>query len=93
MQQAYRAAGITIPRVTTDQVGAGTSVPGPADLRPGEMIFIAGSNGTREHPRHVGMFIGSGLIVQAPKTGDVVKISKLSGWLNQIAAIRRIVPS
>jgi cell wall-associated NlpC family hydrolase len=93
MQQAYRAAGITIPRVTADQVGAGTSVPGPADLRPGDMIFIAGSNGTRERTRHVGMFIGSGLIVQAPKTGDTVKISKLSGWVNQIAAIRRIVPS
>lgn len=93
MQQAYRAAGITIPRVTADQVGAGTSMRGPADLRPGDMIFIAGSNGTRERPRHVGMFIGSGLIVQAPKTGDTVKISKLSGWVNQIAAIRRIVPS
>jgi len=93
MQQAYRAAGITIPRGTADQVGAGTGVPRPADLRPGDMIFIPGSNGTRDRPRHVGMFIGSGLIVQAPKTGYRVKISKLSAWINQIAAIRRIVPS
>ncbi len=93
MQQAYRAAGLTIPRVTADQVGAGTAVPDPADLRPGDLIFIPGGNGTRANPRHVGMYLGAGLIVQAPKTGDKIKISKLSSWINQIAAIRRIVPS
>jgi cell wall-associated NlpC family hydrolase len=93
MQQAYRAAGITIPRTTADQVHAGTSVPDPANLRPGDLILIPGSGGTRADPGHVGMYLGSGLIVQAPKTGDVVKISKLSSWINQIAAIRRIVPN
>ncbi|GAA3346597.1 C40 family peptidase [Amorphoplanes nipponensis] len=93
MQQAYRAAGIRIPRTTADQVHAGTSVPDPADLRPGDLILIPGGGGTRADPGHVGMYLGSGLIVQAPKTGDVVKISKLSAWINQIAAIRRIVPS
>jgi cell wall-associated NlpC family hydrolase len=93
MQQAYRAAGIRIPRTTADQVDAGTNVPGPADLRPGDLILIPGSGGSRADPGHVGMYLGSGLIVQAPKTGDVVKISKLSSWENQIAAIRRIVPS
>lgn len=93
MQQAYRAAGIRNPRTTADQVHAGTAVPGPADLHPGDLILIPGSGGTRADPGHVGMYLGSGLIVQAPKTGDVVKISKLSSWINQIAAIRRIVPS
>jgi cell wall-associated NlpC family hydrolase len=93
MQQAYRAAGIRIPRVTADQVHAGTAVPNPADLRPGDLILIPGGGGTRANPGHVGMYLGSGLIVQAPKTGDVVKVSKLSSWINQIAAIRRIVPS
>ena len=93
MQQAYRAAGIRIPRTTADQVGAGTAVPGPADLHPGDLILIPGSDGTRAAPGHVGMYLGSGLVVEAPKTGDVVKIIKLSAWVNQIAAIRRIVPS
>ena len=91
MQQAYRAAGIAIPRTTHDQVHAGTAVPAADHLRPGDLILIPGSGGTRTDPGHVGMFIGSGLIVQAPKTGDVVKISKLTAWLSQIAAIRRIV--
>jgi cell wall-associated NlpC family hydrolase len=93
MQQAYRAAGVTIPGITADQVHAGTPVPGPTDLRPGDMIFIPGSRGTLAAPRHVGMYLGSGLVVEAPKTGDVVKIIKASAWVNQIAAIRRIVPS
>ncbi|WP_028569044.1 C40 family peptidase [Salinispora tropica] len=93
MQQAYRAAGVTIGRTTRDQVHDGTPVPGATYLRPGDLILIPGSGGTHADPRHVGMFIGSGLIVQAPKTGDVVRVSKLSGWADQIAAIRRVVPS
>ncbi|WP_307847014.1 NlpC/P60 family protein [Micromonospora sp. D93] len=93
MQQAYRAAGVTIGRTTRDQVHEGTPIPGVAHLRPGDLILIPGSDGTRADPRHIGMFISSGLIVQAPKTGDVVRISKLSGWADQVAAIRRIVPS
>ncbi|PSK65573.1 Murein DD-endopeptidase MepH [Micromonospora sp. MH33] len=93
MQQAYRAAGVTIGRTTRDQVHDGAPVPGVAELRPGDLILIAGSDGTRSDPRHVGMFIGAGLIVQAPKTGDVVRTSKLSRWVGQVAAVRRIVPS
>ena len=91
MQQAYRAAGITIPRTTVDQVHAGVAVPTIAALAPGDLILIAGSEGTRTHPRHVGMYIGQGLIVQAPHTGDVVKISTLASWKSDVAAIRRIV--
>jgi cell wall-associated NlpC family hydrolase len=91
MQAAYRVAGIAIPRVTTDQVHAGTEITDPAMLLPGDLIFIPGSEGTMSNPRHVGMYLGQGLIIQAPHTGDVVKISRLSGWIDEIAAIRRIV--
>ncbi|MBQ0906796.1 C40 family peptidase [Micromonospora sp. U21] len=91
MQSAYRAAGISIPRVTTDQVNAGKRVADPTLLLPGDLVFISGSQGTMANPRHVGMHIGQGLIIQAPRTGDVVKISRLSNWLGQIAAIRRVV--
>ncbi|WP_144118362.1 C40 family peptidase [Catellatospora sichuanensis] len=91
MQSAYRAAGVSIPRVTTGQVRAGKEITDPAMLLPGDLILIPGSEGTISNPRHVGMYLGDGLIIQAPKTGDVVKITKLGYWLNQIAAIRRIV--
>ncbi|MGC5332813.1 C40 family peptidase [Micromonospora sp. DT62] len=91
MQSAYRAAGISIPRVTADQVNAGKPVSDPALLLPGDLILIPGSEGTMANPRHVGMYLGEGLVIQAPKTGDVVKITRLRSWLDQIAAIRRIV--
>jgi cell wall-associated NlpC family hydrolase len=94
VQQAYRHGGVSLPRTTGEQVHAGTAVTGgAASLRPGDLIFIPGSDGTMSDPGHVGLYIGSSLIVQAPHTGDVVKISPLSGWVRQIAAIRRIVPS
>ncbi|MCZ7423780.1 C40 family peptidase [Verrucosispora sp. WMMA2121] len=91
MQAAYRAAGIPIPRVTTDQANTGKPVADPTLLLPGDLILIAGSEGTVANPRHVGMYLGDGLVIQAPKTGDVVKITRLSRWINQTAAIRRIV--
>ncbi len=91
-QQAFRAAGVSLPRVTSDQVHAGTPVASLAQARPGDLIFIPGSGGTMTNPGHVGLYLGSGLLVQAPHTGDVVKISPVWG-ANQIAAIRRIVPS
>ncbi|GAB2441964.1 C40 family peptidase [Micromonospora schwarzwaldensis] len=88
---AYRAAGIPIPRTTTDQANAGTPVASPTRLLPGDLILVPGSNGTSAHPRHVGMYVGEGLIIQAPQTGDAVKITRLSSWNGQIAMIRRIV--
>ncbi|GAA1810940.1 C40 family peptidase [Luedemannella flava] len=93
VQQAYRAGGVRLPRTTSEQVHAGTAVSGATNLKPGDLILIPGSDGTMSNPGHVGLYIGSGLLVQAPHTGDVVKISRVSEWVNQIAAIRRIVPS
>jgi len=92
VQQAYRIGGISLPRVTDDQQHAGTPVTGLADIRPGDLVFIPGADGTISDPGHVGLYIGHGLLVQAPHTGDVVKITKVAAWASQIAAIRRIVP-
>ncbi|MEV0537692.1 NlpC/P60 family protein, partial [Kitasatospora sp. NPDC050463] len=68
-------------------VSEGTAVSAGA-LRPGDLLF---TRGTAAVPEHVGMFIGGGLVVQAPKTGDVVKVSPLAEWSPQILAARRIV--
>ena len=90
MQQAYRAGGITLARTTLDQVNAGKPVQDTSQVRPGDLVFIPGSLGTMRSPRHVGLYIGHGLIVHAPKTGDVIKVVANSTW-TPIAAIRRIV--
>jgi len=91
IQQAYRAAGINLPRTTNDQQNAGTAVPRLRDVLPGDLIFIPGSNGTISDPGHVGLYVGQGLLVQAPHTGDIVKIISLASWASQIAKVRRIV--
>ncbi|MFI7578248.1 NlpC/P60 family protein [Micromonospora sp. NPDC049497] len=83
-----------IPRVTADQVHTGVAVPTLAAMRPGDLIFIPGSDGTMSRPRHVGMYIGTDrggrqYLVQAPKTGGVVKVVAVSNWSRQVAAIRR----
>lgn len=76
VQQAYKAAGIDIPRTTYDQIKAADIV--SSDLSkavPGDLLF-RGSNGG--YPSHVGMYIGNGQYIHAPRTGDVVKIGDMS---------------
>ncbi|MEV7122857.1 NlpC/P60 family protein [Kitasatospora griseola] len=89
MQQAYKAGGVaTLDRVTYDQVRQGSAVQ-VADVRAGDLLFTTpGPSG----PEHVGMYIGSGLVVHAPHTGDVVRIAQFSSWKSGVTAIRRIVP-
>ncbi|UWM47679.1 C40 family peptidase [Streptomyces carpaticus] len=86
MQQAYAAAGISITRTTYTQVREGTDVP-VTRVQPGDLLFTQpGPDG----PGHVGMAIGSGLVVHAPATGDVVRIAVFEDWRPQIVAVRRI---
>ncbi|MFD9814909.1 C40 family peptidase [Streptomyces sp. NPDC059080] len=87
MQQAYKAAGVSLTRTTYTQVKEGTSVSADA-LEPGDLLF---TEGTAAVPEHVGMFIGRGLIVNAPHTGDVVRIATLASWRPQILAARRVL--
>ncbi|MFH8585997.1 C40 family peptidase [Streptomyces celluloflavus] len=87
MQASYKAGGVSISRTTYTQVKEGKAVSVDA-LKPGDLLFTRGSAAV---PEHVGMFIGQGLILQAPKTGDVVKISTLASWRPDILAARRVV--
>ncbi|MFC4035141.1 C40 family peptidase [Streptomyces polygonati] len=87
MQQSYKAAGVTLSRTTYTQVQEGKPV-SVNTLQPGDLVFTEGS---AEAPEHVGMYIGSGLIINAPHTGAVVDINTLADWRPQILAARRIV--
>ncbi|WP_405417761.1 C40 family peptidase [Streptomyces microflavus] len=87
MQGAYKAAGVSLTRTTYSQVKEGKPV-AVGSVRAGDLLFTEGSAAT---PEHVGMAIGHGLIVHAPKTGDVVRITTLASWKPQILAARRVV--
>jgi cell wall-associated NlpC family hydrolase len=90
---AYRQAGLVIPRTAADQSHVGVGVNGVSQLLPGDLLFIPGSDGTASSPGHVGLYIGQGLLVQSPHTGDHVKITQLSNWASGLAGMRRIVNS
>lgn len=68
-QFAYRQAGVSIPRVTYAQMGAGQTVPLSA-IQPGDLVFYSGGS-------HVAIYVGGGQVIHAPQTGDVVKYSSL----------------
>jgi peptidoglycan DL-endopeptidase CwlO len=86
---AYRAAGVGIPRVSRAQWGAGPHV-AVANLLPGDLVFYADNPADPATIHHVGLYIGNGLMVHAPHTGDVVRV--VSIWRESFAGATRIVP-
>jgi len=70
----YAQLGIQLTHYTGSQFYEGARVP-PWALQPGDLVFFEPS---ARGPQHEGMYIGGGRFVQAPHTGDVVKISSLS---------------
>lgn len=90
VQYAFKQAGIDVPRVTYDQINVGQSVQ-PNKLRPGDLVFFD-TDRKRSGPDHVGIYIGGGKFIHAPRPGDSVKISSLSDsyYMNRWMAGRRV---
>ena len=68
----YAHFGVSLPHNAAAQYGYGSPV-SRSDLQPGDLVFFDGLG-------HVGLYVGGGSFIHAPHTGDVVKISSLSGW-------------
>ena len=83
MMKAYASVGISIPRTSKQQSTFGKSV-SKSNLQIGDLVFF----GSPVH--HVGMYCGNNQYIHAPKTGDVVKISSLSGRKDYTCA-RRVI--
>lgn len=67
---AYAQIGISLPHSSRDQINCGQRV-SRGDLQPGDLVFF----GSPIH--HVGMYVGGGMMIHAPHSGDVVKISSM----------------
>jgi cell wall-associated NlpC family hydrolase len=73
MYAAWQAAGITLPRDTYGEWAGLPHIP-LADIQPGDLILYNGES-------HVAMYIGHGMIVDAPHTGAVVEeIPESTSW-------------
>ena len=77
---AWGVAGVGIPRTSRTQYAGLTRIP-TAAIQPGDLVF----SGYPIH--HVGMYVGNGQMVHAPRTGDVVKISAVS-WSRVVGVAR-----
>ena len=78
---AYAQAGLGgLPHFTGALWASGTHI-SAGELAPGDLVFYNGLN-------HVGMYIGGGNFVEAPHTGDVVKITSMASRSGFVGAVR-----
>lgn len=68
---AYRQAGISLPRVAAAQFSAFPRV-SRDQLQPGDLVYFGSSI------HHMGMYIGGGMMVEAPRTGLNVRTAPIS---------------
>ena len=77
---AFGTEGITLPHYTGDLWNSGMHV-SRADLEPGDLVFFFADIS------HVGIYIGNGLMVDAPSTGQVVQVQAVF-WSVYAGAVR-----
>jgi len=82
-QLVYGQLGVSLPRVSGDQAKAGTAVASMSDAKAGDLVFF----GSPVH--HVGIYLGDGKMLDAPRTGKQVQIRNV---YETPSAIRRVLP-
>ena len=73
VQHAYAAAGVSLPRNTTEQYATSGPHVDQGALEPGDLVFF----GTTANVHHVGLYVGDGQMLDAPHTGTVVRVEPL----------------
>ncbi|MFE7284713.1 NlpC/P60 family protein [Streptomyces noursei] len=79
-QWAYNQAGVSLPRTSQAQRGAGARIP-LSQARPGDLVIY------RSDASHVGMYVGNGQVVHAPYPGARVRYDPVG--MMPISAITR----
>ena len=90
----FAQLGVSLPHYAAAQYYSPDGVwVAPERLRPGDLVFFTGSDGTRKVPGHVGIYVGDGYLIDAPHTGSFVRIDRLddSWYADQYVGARRIV--
>jgi cell wall-associated NlpC family hydrolase len=85
-----RAWGLSLPRRTEEQAKLGKPIR-RRDLAPGDLVFY----NTRNRPySHVGIYIGDGRFIHAPRSGKRVRAERLDSpyWKARFSGARRLSP-
>ena len=83
LQYVFRDVGVELPRVSRDQARAGRPVASLAEARPGDLVAFGSP------VDHIGLYLGDGKMIAAPRRGDVVKVQDV---YKTPTAIRRVLP-
>lgn len=82
VQRAMSDVGVDVPRVARDQAKLGTAVASLADAKAGDLVVFGGGS-------HIGIYVGSGQMIDAPKPGKNVVVRDV---YETPTAIRRVLP-
>jgi cell wall-associated NlpC family hydrolase len=85
MLRVFSVAGLALPRTSRQQWYAGTRV-ALRDLAPGDLLFWAYDTSSPGSIHHVALYLGHGLMVHAPHTGDHVRVAEvyLRGYIGAV---------
>ena len=83
-----QSIGLLLPRKASEQAAATEKI-GRKDLQPGDLVFF---NTMRRAFSHVGIYIGDGKFIHAPKPGQAVRVDSMdaSYWLRRFDGARRV---
>ena len=84
MMYVYKQLGITLDHYAAWQYLEGTRV-ATQELQPGDLVCWEPK---ADGPGHVGMYVGDGKMINAPHTGDVVRIVSIQGRAGYVGAVR-----
>ncbi len=85
----FSSIGIDLPRVSRAMANEGIAVTDPAALAEGDLVFF----GRRGRIDHVGIYLGNGNFLHAPRTGRDVTVSSLTTgyWADKFMQARRVL--
>jgi cell wall-associated NlpC family hydrolase len=88
---AWTQAGVTLLHYTGDQINEGTPVSSYADISPGDLVLVPGSDGTVANPGHVGLYIGDRLVESAVDVQYGVIVQSYSSFVSGgLSGIRHV---
>ena len=88
---AWAQAGVALLHYTGDQINEGSAVTSYAEIAPGDLVLVPGSDGTVANPGHVGIYLGDGLVESAVDVQYGVIVQQYSYFISGgLSGIRHV---
>jgi cell wall-associated NlpC family hydrolase len=77
---AWATVGVDLPHSTLEQAQVGVATT-TADLQPGDLVLVAGDDGSLAAPDHVGLYLGDDLVINAADEQDGIRVQTLDDFI------------